>query len=532
MATSLPAKAQRRIVLLFQDRDPELGQPFLVWPGELCAIGELMIGPAADRVQCLGDARFIGRREPAFRTGSNASRPTSTRSCGTNPRLLELQQALVDLIRELLEDPNQRSAALEKLKKHPLIEPMLHPENKERGPVATAERRPPADDPEDRLPPRTRRRHRPLEDVPGDVRLEMGQHARCNDSSAACGRRDRPGGVVCTAERVSCPKRPVPDLDTHYLEVVETLTAGRVTPFLGAGVNLAVPGRPTEIPWKPGTFLPSAGELAEELALRFRYPYADGEQPDLLRIAQYAAVARDMGTLYDRLRELFDADYPPTAVHEFFARLPRLLEEKGYRRRNLLIVTTNYDDALERAFREAGEPYDLIWYMADGETRGMFWQWPHNGTPEPIVDPSTCHELTTERRSVILKIHGAVDREDSERDSFVITEDHYIDYLTRTEISRVPVMLATTLKTTSFLFLGYSMRDWNMRVLMYRIWGAQKLRRQSWSIQVDASEIEKEFWAERGKVETHNVSLLEYIGELERRIQALEPSPNATRTAA
>ncbi len=30
---------------------------------------------------------------------------------------------------------------------------------------------------------------------------------------------------------------------------------------------------------------------------------------------------------------------------------------------------------------------------------------------------------------MILKIHGDVDREDSERDTFVITEDHYIDYL-------------------------------------------------------------------------------------------------------
>ena len=58
-----------------------------------------------------------------------------------------------------------------------------------------------------------------------------------------------------------------------------------------------------------------------------------------------------------------------------------------------------------------------------------------------------------------LKVHGAVDR-GPQRDGFVITEDHYIDYLTRTEISRVPVMLAQTLKWTHFLFLGYSMRGW------------------------------------------------------------------------
>ena len=37
---------------------------------------------------------------------------------------------------------------------------------------------------------------------------------------------------------------------------------------------------------------------------------------------------------------------------------------------------------------------------------------------------------------MILKIHGAIDRAgpEAEWDSYVITEDHYIDYLTRTEI--------------------------------------------------------------------------------------------------
>jgi hypothetical protein len=35
-------------------------------------------------------------------------------------------------------------------------------------------------------------------------------------------------------------------------------------------------------------------------------------------------------------------------------------------------VTTNYDDSLERAFEEAGEAYDLVAYIADGEDRGRF----------------------------------------------------------------------------------------------------------------------------------------------------------------
>jgi hypothetical protein len=315
----------------------------------------------------------------------------------------------------------------------------------------------------------------------------------------------------------------VADLDSHYTEVVEEIVAGRVTPFLGAGINLA--GRPSGSGWEQGKFLPSGLELAQALATEFHYPRSEHEQPDLLRIAQYVSIARGSGPLYLKLRSVFDDDYPPTEVQEFFATLPRLVREKGYSFAPQLLVTTNYDDSLERAFLAAKEPYDLVWYMADGEPKGLFWQWPHDGEPEPILNPAECHDLSTERRTVILKVHGAVDRRDRERDSFVITEDHYIDYLTRTEISRVPVMLAQTLKWSHFLFLGYSMRDWNFRVLMHRIWGEQKLKFGSWSVQLEATEIDKKLWDKRGDVEILDLQLSEYIGELRKRIEALPPAP-------
>ena len=84
-------------------------------------------------------------------------------------------------------------------------------------------------------------------------------------------------------------------------------------------------------------------------------------------------------------------------------------------------------------------------------------------------------DLSLDDRSVILKIHGAVDRSspDGEDDSFVITEDHYIDYLTRTDLANlVPITLAAKLRRSHFLFLGYSLRDWNLRVILHRIAGA------------------------------------------------------------
>ena len=123
---------------------------------------------------------------------------------------------------------------------------------------------------------------------------------------------------------------------------------------------------------------------------------------------------------------------------------------------------------------------------------------------------------------MILKIHGAVNRRDSERDSYVITEDHYIDYLTRTDLSNlVPITLAAKLRKSHFLFLGYNMADWNLRVILYRIWGEQELTYRSWSIQLNPSPIEEGFWRRRG-VEILHAPLEEYIDALAVHLEGLE----------
>ena len=70
-------------------------------------------------------------------------------------------------------------------------------------------------------------------------------------------------------------------------------------------------------------------------------------------------------------------------------------------------MSTNYDDALERAFEEAGEPFDLVFYMAEGEFRGRFMHRTPQGKPHLIDAPTSTARSPWDRRSVILKIHGA-----------------------------------------------------------------------------------------------------------------------------
>ena len=297
----------------------------------------------------------------------------------------------------------------------------------------------------------------------------------------------------------------------HFASVMRSMSEGQVVPLLGAGVNLC--DRPSGQAWELGHYLPNGSELADYLAQTFYFP--EVEERNLLRVSQYVVTKEGKGPLYFELRKLFDANYPVTPVHGFFAGLPGRLRERGTPKYQV-ILTTNYDDALERAFDEANEPYDVVWYIADGEPRGKFWHRPPGGTEPTVIErPNSYDGLAVDERTVILKIHGAVDRQNADRDSYVITEDHYIDYLTKTDIGQlIPAELLVKLTHSHFLFLGYSMQDWNLRVILRRIWGQQALDWKSWAIQKDPNEIERQLWKAR-EVDVLDVPLEEYITGLD-----------------
>ena len=149
------------------------------------------------------------------------------------------------------------------------------------------------------------------------------------------------------------------ELTSHYHVAQRDLLDNIIVPFLGAGVSVCN-RRPRDAKWEHGVaFLPTGGELSSHLASRFRY---SGDPTDLARVAEFVSLMSGPASL----KQVFNAVYPLTDVHRFLAQLPALTVRKTGRRQCPLIVTTNYDDLLERAFDEAGEPYHLVMYIADG----------------------------------------------------------------------------------------------------------------------------------------------------------------------
>jgi hypothetical protein len=303
--------------------------------------------------------------------------------------------------------------------------------------------------------------------------------------------------------------------DDHIRRVVRKMLGGIVVPLLGAGVNVSARPAGSRYRGPHDAYLPNGAELAEFLAYAFEYPQLAGET-DLLRVAQFLDVMEGSGELYQTLHEVFNASYEPGPVHMFFARLQPILRESG--KGSQLILTTNYDDALELAFDRVREPYDLLTYVCSNpsEYRGRFThQGPDRGEPVVIENPETITSLDLRKRAVILKMHGAVVRCDSfDQDNYVITEDHYIDYLARADITLLlPTPIPQKLRNSHFLFLGYGMADWNLRVILRRIWGAQGLDYPSWSIQRKPDELEKKSWYDRG-VDVLDFDVTEYVERL------------------
>lgn len=312
---------------------------------------------------------------------------------------------------------------------------------------------------------------------------------------------------------------PPPD-SGHYDEVVRLLLeeGSVVVPFLGPGANSC---DRTE-PWRDGdsSYLPDADELAAYLALKLD---AGAAAPDLASVSQSISVAKGPGDLYMALRRALPSGPPPGSVHRFLAELPATLSKLGHGDCYQLLVTTNYDDALERAFDDAEEPYDVAVYIARGRDKGKFVHIPSDGEPRVISDANGYAEFPIDafgrvERTVIMKIHGAVDRARgpySWRDNYVITEDDYIDYMSVGEIeSIVPQQLLGKLRDYGhFLFLGHAVRDWNLRVFLIRIFAGQQQPNTSWAIQRQPNRLDDRFWQRIG-VDLAAISLDEYVREL------------------
>ena len=313
-------------------------------------------------------------------------------------------------------------------------------------------------------------------------------------------------------------------LQPPYGVIANLFKEAAIVPFLGAGVNFGT-RTPPDAEWneKTTTFLPSGAELSRFLAGEISFPSQDQHDlDDLAKVASYYVEATERQSLTKQLHGFFDHDFAPCDIHKYLAEIPT----------PLLIVTTNYDDLTERAFAAANREYDLVVHASDCQEVAGSVLWWRAGAREPEPVPPAKLFIDLKKTTVIYKMHGTVDRR-SKWDNYVITEDDYVDFLSRmTGQTAVPALFMRAFHDRHFLFLGYGLRDWNLRVVLRNLRGIlprttdpvatpeqqeseamaeeQGDTLRSWAIQFRPSDLEVELWNAR-RVKIYDVDINEFV---------------------
>jgi len=257
----------------------------------------------------------------------------------------------------------------------------------------------------------------------------------------------------------------------------------KLVPFLGAGAALGLDGAPG---------LPGGGKLAEMLASECGYP--GGEKNDLLRVAQYYALKFGELRLRESVHEKLGLpEVQPGEVHNLLAGWPLKI-----------VLTTNYDNLMERAFSKKDKDAAKAIYQRDGDQEQI-------KTP-PSVD-----------KPLVYKLHGSLE----DIDSMVITEDNYIDFLISLIEGnpKLPDAISGIFRGDSILFIGYGLKDWNIRVLLRYFRRDNDIR--SFAVQRDLRPATNEaanrewessvlYW-ERKNISIYNCDALAFARELDRR---------------
>jgi hypothetical protein len=267
--------------------------------------------------------------------------------------------------------------------------------------------------------------------------------------------------------------------------LAEKIQNGEVILFLGAAVHCSPP--PGFEPLYPPEDRPPLGkQLGVELAKGL--PDEDiVKEKNLSWVAQYFEAKRDRIVLIEKIAGVLAGKKPSPLV--------KALAKMNFR----LILTTNYDHLYEDALDAAGKQKDNKGiYKPNRDIRDSC-----GNQILPQTTPDASIRSITDNAPFIYKIHGDIrdvfqpDNEyNAERDAIVVTDEDYIHFILRmgekdnldgNNFNPIPSAFTTALSTpkkVTILFIGYSLMDYNLRLLFKSTMWKKDLQYQlkKWSL--------------------------------------------------
>jgi hypothetical protein len=239
---------------------------------------------------------------------------------------------------------------------------------------------------------------------------------------------------------------------------------GQCVIFLGAGAAIDTS--------KP--HLPTAAELSKELAAECGLEWH--EYIPLSTIAFHYEYYFRRSQLNDLLKQrLANPNVEPSTTIQQLVKVVRILESDP--KRTVFVVTTNFDQQFERAYQaEFGRPVGVIIYNGGIDANQDVPL--HSG--HPISSPANWFPRG---KTYLYKIHGCISQT-GER-NLVVTEEDYVNFLSNAlsydHKRRLLQYALGRFSECPILFVGYSLSDWNFRVLFKAT--AEKYRRDCFAVQ-------------------------------------------------
>jgi hypothetical protein len=243
---------------------------------------------------------------------------------------------------------------------------------------------------------------------------------------------------------------------------------GRCTPFLGAGVN--------------GGVLPGGADLAKQWSIRFRYPLPD--QSDLSRVSQFLAVENDGTFPKEQIIKQLNVSrltFSDALIQGKLQCLSAMASLPFH-----FFITTNYDDLLLRCLRDK-----------EKSPIREFCRWNQQLLSTPSIFDLRIPMEPNENSPIVFHLHG----NETDIRSLVLTEDDYLDFLMAISASKkiIPPRIQRALSDSSLLFVGYSLKDINFRVI-HRSLVQQlqsNLRKMSVSVQLEHGDVASRSYLEK-----------------------------------
>jgi hypothetical protein len=255
--------------------------------------------------------------------------------------------------------------------------------------------------------------------------------------------------------------------------LINYVSQGTCILFLGAGVHY--PPSPNSRYSYPENERPPLGNaFSEQLLSQVKSTDRSSSESDtnLQRVSQAFEIEFQRSLLVQEIKKAVFAGKRPSSALKALARL------------NFpIVITTNYDQLFEQALREAGKNPFISVYKKNEEQR------------EETVDYPFDEELRGER-PFIFKMHGDIDTPES----IVITEEDYIQFVLRMgeqqNFHPVPETIRFYLRKWPTLFIGYSLKDYNLRLLVKTLrWKLDKAKfPPAYSVDPHPDRLIQEIW--------------------------------------